>query len=45
VTNKAIGVLIDPIIEIFVRFSIKADNDVIPQAKNIKDSYKLLSGK
>ena len=45
VTNNAIGVLIDPMIGIFDRSSIKAANEVIPQAKNIKDSYKLLNGK
>ena len=45
VTNKDIGVLIDPIMETFERSSIMTPNDVIPQAKNIKDSYKLLNGK
>jgi hypothetical protein len=34
-----------PIIETFERSSIKTVNDVIPHAKNINDSYRLLSGK
>ena len=45
VTNNAIGVLIEPTIATFELSSTINVTKVIPQTKNIKDSYKLLSGK
>ena len=43
--NKEIGLLIEPISEVFV-FDYKITVvKVIPQAKNNNDSYKLLKGK
>jgi len=44
-TKSEIGVLIAPRIEDCVFCSRKALVNVIPQAKNIRDSYRLLSGK
>ena len=45
ITNKEMGLLIEPIIEVFVFDSRNIVIEVIPHAKNNKDSYKLLKGK
>ena len=44
-TKSEIGLLIAPIMEVRVLYSRTKLVKVIPQAKNIKDSYKLLNGK
>ena len=42
---RVIGLLIDPIIGVRVWYSNTIVVNVIPQAKNRRDSYKLLKGK
>jgi len=44
-TNKLMGLLIDPIIDVSVLYSKTILVNVIPQARNIRDSYRLLKGK
>jgi hypothetical protein len=44
-TKSEIGLLTEPINPMRALFSIKILVDVNPQARNIKDSYKLLNGK
>ena len=44
-TNKAIGLTIEPRNVKEVRYSKITVKNVIPQVKNIRDSYKLLNGK
>jgi hypothetical protein len=45
VIKRVIGLLIDPIIGVRVWYSNTIVVNVIPQAKNRRDSYKLLKGK
>jgi hypothetical protein len=44
-TNNEIGLLIEPIIDVSVLYSRTTLVKVMPHARNIKDSYKLLKGK